>query len=104
VAAVKDPAAIFAFDLLELDGEDYRGYPLVIRKGMLQQAVSGSERIIYAGHFENSAAELWALAKAARHVGRRSRLSSEPSGSESAGRLPDEQNRVRRAESKAALQ
>ncbi|MGZ5121754.1 MAG: ATP-dependent DNA ligase [Burkholderiales bacterium] len=63
VAAAKDPAAIFAFDLLELDGEDYRGYPLVIRKGMLQQAVSGSERIIYAGHFENSAAELWALAK-----------------------------------------
>ena len=63
VAAAKDPAAIFAFDLLELDGEDYRGYPLVIRKGMLQQAVSGSERIIYAGHLENSAAELWALAK-----------------------------------------
>ncbi|MDB5927090.1 MAG: ligase [Betaproteobacteria bacterium] len=62
-AAAKNPAAIFAFDLLELDGEDYRGYPLVIRKGMLQHALSGSGRIIYAGHFENSAAELWALAK-----------------------------------------
>jgi ATP-dependent DNA ligase len=46
-----------------LDGEDYRGYPLVIRKGMLQQAVSGFDRIIYAGHFENSAPQLWARCK-----------------------------------------
>jgi ATP-dependent DNA ligase len=44
-AAAKDPAAIFAFDLLELDGEDYRAYPLVIRKGMLQHALSRSGRI-----------------------------------------------------------
>jgi bifunctional non-homologous end joining protein LigD len=31
-AARLDPACIFAFDLLWLDGQDYRMYPLVIRK------------------------------------------------------------------------
>lgn len=51
------------FDLLWLDGDDYRNYPLVIRKGMLRHILKGSKRIIYATHFENSAAELWALAK-----------------------------------------
>lgn len=61
--AAADPAAIFAFDLLWLDGQDYRNYPLVIRKGMLRHVLQGCERIIYANHFENSAAELWALAK-----------------------------------------
>lgn len=34
--AAEDPAAIFAFDLLSLDGDDYRNYPLVIRKAMLR--------------------------------------------------------------------
>lgn len=47
-AAAEDPAAIFAFDMLWLDGEDYRGFPLVVRKAMLRDALKGSRRIIYA--------------------------------------------------------
>ena len=61
--AIEDPAAVFAFDLLWLDGRDYRNFPLVIRKGMLRYVLRQSQRIIYASHFENSAAELWALAR-----------------------------------------
>jgi bifunctional non-homologous end joining protein LigD len=60
--AATDPAAIFAFDLLELDGQDYRDYPLVIRKAMLRKTLQGTKRVIYVDHFENSPAELWALA------------------------------------------
>lgn len=62
-AAAEDPAAIFAFDLLELNGQDYRNYPLVIRKAMLGNALKGTKRIVYAQQIENSAAELWVLAK-----------------------------------------
>jgi bifunctional non-homologous end joining protein LigD len=61
-AAAADPACIFAFDLLWLNGEDYRPYPLVIRKAKLSETLKGSKRIMYASHFENSAAEVWALA------------------------------------------
>jgi hypothetical protein len=39
---------IFSFDLLWLDGHDYRNYPLVIRKAMLAKTLKGSKRIIYA--------------------------------------------------------
>jgi bifunctional non-homologous end joining protein LigD len=62
-AAVADPAAIFAFDLLWCDGEDYRHFPLVVRKAMLRTVLRGSKRIIYTQHIEGSPAELWALAK-----------------------------------------
>jgi bifunctional non-homologous end joining protein LigD len=61
-AAAQNPACIFAFDLLWLDGQDYRNYPLVIRKAMLHKTLKGSKRIIYAAHFENSPPEVWALA------------------------------------------
>lgn len=61
--ASEDPAAVFAFDLLWLDGNDYRPFPLAMRKGMLQHVVSGSPRLIYASHFEASPADLWALAR-----------------------------------------
>jgi bifunctional non-homologous end joining protein LigD len=60
--AAEDPAAMFAFDLLWLNGEDYRHFPLTIRKAMLAHTLKGSRCIKYAEHFENSPAELWAIA------------------------------------------
>ena len=38
-------------------------FPLTIRKAMLARVLAGSDRIKYAEHFEDSPAELWALAK-----------------------------------------
>jgi ATP-dependent DNA ligase len=61
--AAEDPAAMFAFDLLWLNAEDYRHFPLTIRKAMLSHALKGSRCIKYAEHFENSPAELWGIAK-----------------------------------------
>jgi bifunctional non-homologous end joining protein LigD len=61
--AAEDPAAMFAFDLLWLNGEDYRHFPLTIRKAMLAHTLKGSRCVKYAEHFENSPAELWAIAK-----------------------------------------
>lgn len=61
-AAAADPACIFAFDLLWLDGEDYRHFPLVIRKAMLARVLRGCDRVKYADHFEGSPAHLWQMA------------------------------------------
>ena len=61
-AAAEDPAVIFAFDLLLLNGADFRPRPLVDRKGALYGLMPGNRRIRYAGHFADSSAELWALA------------------------------------------
>jgi ATP-dependent DNA ligase len=46
------PAAIFAFDLLELKGWDTRKLPLVERKVLLQQTLAGSNRIRYVEHVD----------------------------------------------------
>jgi bifunctional non-homologous end joining protein LigD len=61
-AAVEEPACIFAFDLLWLDGEDYRSRPLLDRKSGLYDSLGQRGRIRHASHFANSAAELWKLA------------------------------------------
>ncbi len=44
----------YAFDLLWLNGEDLRGWPLIERKKELQRIVSKdvSSQILYAAHFE----------------------------------------------------
>lgn len=62
LAAAQDPAAIFAFDLLELRGTDCRPYPLRLRKAMLADLLKRSPRVKYAQHWEGSSTELWALA------------------------------------------
>ncbi|MGZ5095561.1 MAG: ATP-dependent DNA ligase [Burkholderiales bacterium] len=61
-AAAKEPAAIFAFDMLWLDGEDYRPRPPVERKSALYDVLGQRGRVRHAGHFANSSAELWQLA------------------------------------------
>jgi bifunctional non-homologous end joining protein LigD len=61
-AAAEDPAAIFAFDLLSLNGADFRPRPLLDRKSALHGLMPGNRRIRYAGQFADSSAELWQLA------------------------------------------
>lgn len=60
--ASADPACLFAFDLLWLDGEDYRHFPLSIRKMMLARTVRDCPRVKAAEHFENSPTPLWQMA------------------------------------------
>jgi len=46
-AAGGRPAAVFAFDLLYANGEDYKAQPLLKRKAGLQQLSKQLERICY---------------------------------------------------------
>ncbi len=52
-ASRKQPAAIFAFDLLELESEDLRSLPLIERKARLNDVLSGITRIRYVDHVED---------------------------------------------------
>jgi bifunctional non-homologous end joining protein LigD len=61
-AAVEDPACIFAFDLLWLNGADFRGRPLLERKAALHRMLPANRRVRYARHVNNSSAEVWRLA------------------------------------------
>jgi bifunctional non-homologous end joining protein LigD len=61
-AAAQDPAALFAFDLLWLNGADFRPRPLLERKAALYGTLPANRRIRYAGHFADSSNELWQLA------------------------------------------
>lgn len=63
-AATQDPAALFAFDLLWLDGADFRPRPLLDRKAALHAVLPANRRIRYAGHFVGNSTELWKLAVA----------------------------------------
>ena len=63
-AAVQEPAAIFAFDILWLDGEDYRMRPLLDRMWPLYRMLGQQGRARHTGHFADSSAELWQLARA----------------------------------------
>lgn len=49
-AAQANPAAVFAFDLLEWDGKDYRAQPLLKRKALLQRLLKPLRRICYCQH------------------------------------------------------
>ncbi|MGZ5175064.1 MAG: ATP-dependent DNA ligase [Burkholderiales bacterium] len=60
-AAAEDPACIFAFDLLWLNGADFRPRPLLERKQALKRTLPGNRRIRYTGHLDSSA-DLWRLA------------------------------------------
>jgi bifunctional non-homologous end joining protein LigD len=61
-AAAADPAAIFAFDLLWLNGADLRPRPLLERKAALLGIMPGNRRIRYARHMAGSSRELWQMA------------------------------------------
>ena len=61
-AAVEDPAVIFAFDLLWLNGADFRQRTLVERKDALHRTLPANRRIRYTRHLPDSSAEVWKLA------------------------------------------
>jgi bifunctional non-homologous end joining protein LigD len=61
-AAGEDPAALFAFDLLWLNGADFRPRPLLERKAALYRTLPANRRIRYAAHFADSSTDLWELA------------------------------------------
>jgi ATP-dependent DNA ligase len=48
--AAADPDVLFVFDLLSLDGEDYRHFPLTVRKAILSRVLAGSKRVVCAEH------------------------------------------------------
>jgi bifunctional non-homologous end joining protein LigD len=61
-AAADEPAVIFAFDLLWLDGTDLRARPLLERKQALKSALAANKHIRYTAHFANSCSDVWRLA------------------------------------------
>lgn len=61
-AATDDPAVLFAFDLLWLNGADFRPRALLERKAALYSTLPANRRIRYATHINDSCAELWQLA------------------------------------------
>ena len=52
LASVSKPAAVFAFDLLQLEGKDLRALPLLKRKAALQKELkrARTQRIVYTLH------------------------------------------------------
>jgi bifunctional non-homologous end joining protein LigD len=62
-AAIEDPAAIFAFDLLWLNGADFRPRPLLQRKDALHRLLPANRRIRFATHIPDSCSDLWELAE-----------------------------------------
>jgi bifunctional non-homologous end joining protein LigD len=61
-AAVSRPAAVFAFDLLQLHGKDLRTLPLLKRKAALQKEVRRTERIVYCQHVGEGGEKLFQAA------------------------------------------
>jgi len=62
-AAKRTPAAIFAFDLLELRGKDVRALPLLKRKAMLKDGLRGPDRVRYLNHVAESGHRLFQVAE-----------------------------------------
>lgn len=63
VAASSTPAAVFAFDLLELKGKDLRSLPLLKRKAALQKELQRTTRIVYCQHVGESGERLFQAAE-----------------------------------------
>jgi bifunctional non-homologous end joining protein LigD len=53
---------LYAFDLIELDGEDLRPIPLEHRKGKLEQLLAGSYGIRFSEHLAGDGATIFAHA------------------------------------------
>jgi bifunctional non-homologous end joining protein LigD len=61
-AAVSKPAAVFAFDLLQVRGKDIRSLPLLKRKAALKEELKRVERIVYCQHIGESGEKLFQAA------------------------------------------
>jgi bifunctional non-homologous end joining protein LigD len=58
-----EPAAVFAFDLLQLRGKELRALPLLKRKAALQNELQRTERIVYCQHVGESGERLFQAAE-----------------------------------------
>jgi ATP-dependent DNA ligase len=61
-AAAYKPAAVFAFDLLQLRGKDLRALPLLKRKAALEKELKKAERVVYCKHVGESGEKLFLAA------------------------------------------
>jgi ATP-dependent DNA ligase len=61
MAAAEDPAVLFAFDLMTLDGADFRPRPLLERKAALFRLLPANRRVRYAGHLLDDCSALWEM-------------------------------------------
>jgi bifunctional non-homologous end joining protein LigD len=59
IAASSRPAAVFAFDVLQLRGKDLRALPLLKRKAALHKELRRTERIVYCQHVGESGEKLF---------------------------------------------
>ncbi len=59
-AAVERPAAMFAFDVLMVEGRDVRNVPLLKRKVLLEGVLAGSNRVRYLSHVGENGERLYA--------------------------------------------
>jgi len=57
------PVVYYAFDLLYLDGEDWREVPLEERKGKLASILTAGEGLRFSDHYEKQGKALYAVAK-----------------------------------------
>jgi bifunctional non-homologous end joining protein LigD len=73
------PLAFVAFDLLQLDGRDMTGAPLITRKTALEGLLADSDpALIYSTHIHGHGAEAWAKVCQAGREGLISKLASAP--------------------------
>jgi bifunctional non-homologous end joining protein LigD len=85
-AAASKPAAVFAFDVLQLRGKDLRPLPLVKRKAMLQKELRRTERIVYCQHVGASGEKLF---QAADQLGLEGVIGKKADSPYRAGRTPN---------------
>lgn len=62
MAASKKPAAVFAFDLLQLRGKDLRSLPL-LKRNSLEKELNRAQRIVYCKHVGASGERLFHAAE-----------------------------------------
>jgi ATP-dependent DNA ligase len=58
-----DPACFFAFDMLELEGEDLRPRSLFNRKALLKDTIAAAKRVRYTDHVDVAGVRLFQLAE-----------------------------------------
>ena len=61
-SAVSKPAAVFAFDVLQLRGKDVRALALLQRKALLQAELKTTERIVFCQHIGEGGEKLFQAA------------------------------------------
>jgi bifunctional non-homologous end joining protein LigD len=86
MAAVSKPAAVFAFDVLQLRGKDLRALPLLKRKATLEKELTRTERIVYCKHIGETGEKLF---QAADRLGLEGVIGKKADSPYRAGRTPN---------------